>query len=189
MEKLLLLTTYTLIIASLIWGRFRFFKISSTKTKSLALIYDSLVSVQILATYYGFLTDNFSFETSKFYVASTAYLVCMSYFWYLISSVKRLDFAFSSSIDELLTDGPYKFARHPFYLCYILIWLTSTLLFNSLVLWITLFALVLFYIFAAKSEENAISKSRYSQKYQNYSKNVGMFLPRMKKWTNLFSKH
>ena len=46
--------TYTTIIVSLIWARFRFFKIRSKITSRIVTFYDPATAVNIIATYYAF---------------------------------------------------------------------------------------------------------------------------------------
>ena len=95
-------------------------------------------------------------------------------------TAKTLDFAFSNEVGSIVTTGPFKIVRHPFYTSYMLAWFASSFLFNSLLLWITLLYLVAFYYLSAKKEEGVILKSVYSKEYENYVRNVGMFLPRIK---------
>lgn len=106
----------------------------------------------------------------------------LSIFWWAVNTAKGLDFAFSAHIEKLLTVGPYAIVRHPFYLSYTIGWMTSSFLFNNSILWITLGYMMAYYYLAAKSEEEAILASEYSEEYRLYSQNTGMFLPRIKKW-------
>ena len=177
----ILFALYSIIITSLIWARFGFFKVSSIKSRRVALIYDCLVAIQIIVTFAKFYTAE-PIKSLIAIIAGCSYLSCLWFFWFAILKVRQLDFAFGVQINRLLIDGPYKFVRHPFYSCYIAIWLTSTLLFNSAYLWITLVSLTAFYYIAAKSEEDAIYRSSYSEHYRRYSANVGMLLPRIYKW-------
>ncbi|MBQ13661.1 MAG: hypothetical protein CMQ17_04600 [Gammaproteobacteria bacterium] len=173
-----LIGTYTLIIASLIWARFQFFVIKSKRSRISSLVYDPAVVVQILFTYYYFLATTNPGLTSS-YFALCLYVMSLTLFWWAIVTAKKLNFAFSAEVGEIVTTGPFAWVRHPIYLSYVFIWLGSTLLFNSLPLWITLVYLITFYVFSAKSEEKVILNSRYSTEYLEYSQNVGMFLPRI----------
>ena len=103
-------------------------------------------------------------------------------FWWSIVTAKSLDFAFSSHVGNIVTSGPFGLFRHPFYVSYMVAWFSSTFLFNSLILWITFVYLVAFYVLSARKEERTIMLSEQAEKYQLYKRNVGMFLPRIKKW-------
>ena len=176
-----LLTVYTTMIVVLIWAKFRFFKITSTTSRLSSYFYDPIVIVHIIITYYFFFTKN-SIDPIRGVLAVTFCISGIALFWWTIVTAKHLGYAFSDNVGKIITSGPYAWIRHPFYLSYIFVWLTSTLLFNSLYLWITLTYLVAFYFTSAKSEEKVILKSDYSREYQEYSQNVGMFLPRITLW-------
>jgi len=170
---------YVCIVLSLIWGRFRFFKMTSGTPRLSALLYDATVATQIVTTLLLMFTDSGKILPL---VAASIFLygISLGLFWWAIFTAKTLDFAFSNEVGSIVTTGPFKIIRHPFYASYMLAWLTSTLLFNSLILWITLLYLVAFYFLSARKEEAVILKSVYSNEYKNYVENVGMFLPRIK---------
>ncbi|MBT8147404.1 MAG: hypothetical protein KJN90_11160, partial [Gammaproteobacteria bacterium] len=85
-------------------------------------------------------------------------------------------------VGTLITNGPFKFVRHPFYTSYIVIWATNTILFNSILLWISFIALVVFYYRSALKEERLILRSEFEEDYIEMRRNVGMFLPRIAQW-------
>jgi len=170
---------YVCIVLSLIWGRLQFFKMTSGTPKLGALLYDAMVAVQIITTLFLMVTTSGNILPL---VAASIFLYALSLavFWWAIFTAKTLDFAFSNEVGSIVTTGPFKIVRHPFYTSYMLAWFASSLLFNSLLLWITLLYLVAFYYLSAKKEEGVILKSVYSKEYKNYVRNVGMFLPRIK---------
>ncbi|MBL4820771.1 MAG: isoprenylcysteine carboxylmethyltransferase family protein [Gammaproteobacteria bacterium] len=179
------LALYSLIILSLIWARFRFFKINSDASRISSLLYDPAVVLQMAYTYYSM------FSAPKDFVylvvlATILYFLSLVLFWWGITSAKQLDFAFSNNVSNIITSGPYSIVRHPFYVSYTICWLTSTLLFNSLLLWITLIYLISFYFMSARREEKVIMKSTHSAEYATYNKEVGMFLPRVTQWKSWF---
>ena len=171
---------YITIIFSLIWGRFYFFKINGT-SGFIAMLYDSAVTAQIVLTIYSMLTTE-HVPVIFISVSTFVYFLSLSMFWWAVVTARSLDFAFSESVGDIVTTGPFKIVRHPFYTSYILVWFSSTLLFNSPYLWITLIFLVAFYYLSARKEEKVILKSAYSEEYEKYIQQVGMFLPRIKKW-------
>ena len=170
---------YIAIVLSLIWARLRFFKMTSGTPRLSALLYDATVATQIITTLILMFTTS---GKSLPLVAASIFLYALSLFlfWWSIFTAKKLDFAFSNEVGSIVTTGPFRIVRHPFYSSYILAWLSSTFLFNSLILWITLAYLIAFYFLSARKEEGVILKSVYSKEYRKYIQNVGMFLPRIK---------
>lgn len=180
----LLFIVYTYVILSLIWARFTFFKIKSPNSRFSALLYDPVVAAHIGTTYYYMLTIYSPSSIGTAILASAFYIGALLLFWWGIITSKDLNYAFGNFSGRIIISGPFRFVRHPFYLSYILIWSTSTFLFNSLVLWITLIYLVAFYLSSARNEEKAILNSESASAYSSYCKETSMFIPRIKKWKN-----
>jgi len=170
---------YVLIVLSLLWGRFSFFKVNSGAPRLTVFLYDCAVTIQIITTLY-FVISVTNIAFLFIYFSIFLYIIALIIFWWAIVTAKSLDFAFSNKVGNIITTGPFRFFRHPFYVSYILVWLSSTLLFKSPILWITLLYLIAFYILSARKEEKVILQSEYSTEYEKYTKNVGMFLPRIK---------
>ena len=180
-----LTVVYTTIIVILVWARYRYFsKVDEGTIWRGRWIYDPVAFLHISLSFYLFFTT----PGINLYAALTCFtlyvLGTILFFWSMRSGT-NLKFASSNLGDQLVTSGPYRFIRHPLYLSYTLIWIASCVLFNSLLLWITLIALVTFYIVSAKREEAAIMNSEHSIKYKAYKNSVGMFLPRVTKWKKL----
>lgn len=175
----LILIVYLLIVTSLLWGRFRFFNIKSSQARIGSLFYDPIVAIQVIVTLF-LLFERKDIPLSSAVICLFFYLSGLFLFWWSITTAKNLDFAFSDKVGKILKIGPFSYVRHPFYLSYLLVWAGSSLLFNSISLWITLIYLLAFYVTSAKTEERAISNSKFSKEYQQYSQNVGMFIPRIK---------
>jgi len=168
---------------SLIWARLRFFSTQATEVTIWVRLYDPIVGVQILTTLYIFYDlPESTMPASSVWLA--ALLISISLFWWAILTARKLDFAFSKSVGDLLTTGPFAVVRHPFYTSYILVWASTTILFNSVFLWFTLLYLVTFYFMSARGEEKVILSSEHSKEYFEYRRHVGMFLPRITKWKN-----
>ena len=179
----ILFTVYTTIVVSLIWARLRFFEVSDRSSRVGSYFYDPAVAAQMLCTYYYILYG----ETKPIvpvWIAIIFYCISLALFWWAIITAKRLNFAYGTHVGIIITTGPYSIFRHPFYVSYILIWSISSLLFNSIVLWITLLFLIAFYLTAARLEERAIMEGRYAQAYTSYKSQTGMFFPRMNQWTS-----
>lgn len=78
----------------------------------------------------------------------------------------------------LITDGPYRYVRHPMYLAFIGIFIGVELLLGS---WLILLAipLVSFFIWQSKQEE-FILEQEFGQAYRDYQQKTGMLLPKLK---------
>lgn len=170
---------YIAIVLSLIWARLRFFKMTSGTPRLSALLYDATVATQIVTTLVLMIASS-DRGWLLMGISVLLYVLSLMLFWWSIFTAKQLDFAFSDKVGSIVTTGPFGIVRHPFYVSYVLAWLSSTLLFNSLILWITLTYLITFYILSARKEEKVILKSVYSKEYRKYIQDVGMFLPRIK---------
>jgi protein-S-isoprenylcysteine O-methyltransferase Ste14 len=174
---------FSISIVSLIWARYFFFVVRPNKGLTIARFYDATVSIQILVTYYNFL-----FAVPKplgvQIAAMVSYFSATLLFLWSIRTAKKLDFAFSDSVGKLITNGPFKLVRHPFYTSYIVVWATNTILFNSIILWISFLALVVFYYRSAQKEENLILNSPFAEDYILMRKDVGMFLPKVTRWNH-----
>jgi protein-S-isoprenylcysteine O-methyltransferase Ste14 len=170
---------YTCIVLSFIWARIWFFNVNSGTHRLFAFFYDVSVAIQMISTLIFMLTGD---GKSWPHMAAIIflYIMALSLFWWSLLTAKSLDFAFSEKVGNIVTSGPFGVVRHPFYSSYIIVWLSSALLFNSPILWITLLLLTSFYFVSARKEERVIMRSGYSEEYGKYIQNVGMFLPRMK---------
>lgn len=92
----------------------------------------------------------------------------------------RLTAAFDTDEPRfLLTAGPYRFVRHPFYASYIVFWLGSSLAANSWILWPICGALVAAYVIAARLEERKFEASHLSADYRGYRETTGFLFPNL----------
>lgn len=179
---------YLLIAASLIWGRLRFFKVDSGTTTLTAVVYDLAVGGQLITTVY-YMLNVIQFTQWVAVIAAVMYLLSLGLFWWSVVTARSLDFAFSGRAGSIVTTGPFRIVRHPFYTSYSLVWIASTVLFDSPVLWITLLYLMAFYYLSARKEEKVILESGNAKAYEAYQQDVGMFLPRIKRWKRSHSRH
>lgn len=97
------------------------------------------------------------------------------------SARKKLSLAFDeeTKVDGIITTGPWRLIRHPFYVSYILFWLGcawGTVHPSSIVVLATL---LFIYGYSAVREELALRQSRHGDAYLQYRRSVGFFLPKM----------
>lgn len=79
---------------------------------------------------------------------------------------------------ELVTEGPYRFIRHPIYVAFFMMFIAIELIVAS---WLILFGLplLLFLTWQAKKEEALLSQS-FGPAYQDYMQRSGRLFPRLK---------
>ena len=82
-------------------------------------------------------------------------------------------------LDHLVTEGPYRFCRHPLYLCFLMMVLGAGLYMGSTVSVVYTFALSLpSAVFRAMREDERL-RARFGEEWVRYAERVGMFLPRV----------
>lgn len=80
----------------------------------------------------------------------------------------------------LVTTGPYRWVRHPFYSSWALVFLANSLVAaNWYLLLVVTLVLVLWVIRTRKEEENLLL--RFGDDYRRYMERTGRFLPRIKR--------
>lgn len=80
--------------------------------------------------------------------------------------------------NRLITEGPYRWVRHPFYLGYIIGALAPVVAINSVWIAIITAIMIAIVIAAALREERVWLASGRAQDYRNYQQRAGMFFPR-----------
>ena len=106
-------------------------------------------------------------------------LMLMARGWRLVFSAQEKD--------ELVTDGIYKYVRHPQYTGIFIA------LFGQLIHWPTVVTLLLFpvivgaYYHLARKEEKAMI-SKFGEAYRAYIQSVPMFFPKLKNWPLVFER-
>ena len=113
-------------------------------------------------------------------IAIALYVCSLALFWDALRThrANTLPTCFSSNDSpHLVTDGPYRFVRHPIYCAYLLTWCAG--LAGSQNLWLIPTVLVMFVIYgvAAYSEEAMLSQSSVAQQYRDYRSRTGGFVP------------
>ena len=91
-----------------------------------------------------------------------------------------LHFAFDTENPvSLVTSGPYRYVRHPFYTSYLIFW--TGLAIGTWSLWAVpvLVLMVVLYTVAARGEEAKFMRTGMSEDYAAYRARTGMFWPKI----------
>jgi protein-S-isoprenylcysteine O-methyltransferase Ste14 len=78
---------------------------------------------------------------------------------------------------RLVSRGPYRFVRHPFYLAYMLTWTAGYISTGRLFLLPTIAAMAVVYARAARVEEEKFAHSSLAAAYASYRASTGTFFP------------
>lgn len=80
--------------------------------------------------------------------------------------------------DHKLVDwGPYRYARHPSYLGYFLMFMGFVLLWQNVLAIIPLVAIPAYVVITRREEEMLVAK--FGKQYMQYQNNVGRFVPKL----------
>ena len=83
-------------------------------------------------------------------------------------------------LDFLITNGPYRFCRHPLYLSFFIIILGIDLMLRSVLgLVVTFLFSVPSIIYRAKTEDELLRK-KFSTEWENYAEKVGLLFPKIR---------
>ena len=91
---------------------------------------------------------------------------------------KRLTPIYSTNLPQhLVTHGPYKYVRHPFYTAYLLNYAGIVLVAPSMLSLLALVGVYAIYLHAALQEERKFGHSGLASAYACYMSSTGRFLP------------
>ncbi len=102
-------------------------------------------------------------------------------FWTAVSASgkARLRFAFDDAPPHsLVTFGPYRRIRHPFYASYLLFWAGWAIATWSGWALLPVAAMAVLYTVAARFEENLLGRTDMGPAYQQYRAQAGLFWPK-----------
>jgi protein-S-isoprenylcysteine O-methyltransferase Ste14 len=95
------------------------------------------------------------------------------------SKKARLWYVFEGrSPSTLVTNGPYRYLRHPFYVSYLALWCGWALTTFSIVSVLPVVVIALVYVRAAQGEEATIAASPLARDYDAYKRRAGFFWPK-----------
>jgi protein-S-isoprenylcysteine O-methyltransferase Ste14 len=95
------------------------------------------------------------------------------------SSQRQLGLAFAEDFKTsgIITTGPWRFVRHPFYVSYVTFWFACALGTLHVVSIIVFGALLFIYVYSALREEAWLSGGDHGTTYLTYQRSTGFFLP------------
>lgn len=138
------------------------------------------VSVASLLAFAGFLYG-MDARPGGFRLAPLALCVLsLLLFWWCVLHTRRKRFTLAFTPDApafLDTQGPYRVARHPFYLAYLMFWVATALAVPGLLPWAVPAVMAMLYTSAATTEEAKFTDSALESEYRAYSQRTGMFFP------------
>jgi protein-S-isoprenylcysteine O-methyltransferase Ste14 len=111
------------------------------------------------------------------------FVLSLGLFWWTVAVTRREKFAIAFSEGQparLITTGPYRLVRHPYYLSYLLAWLAGVLCAQAVELGITVLVMWQFYRLAISDEEAGIMAGPLSFDYAVYSSKTPAIIPRIK---------
>lgn len=103
-------------------------------------------------------------------------------FWRAIAASRggKLRLAFDEAGPRsLVTEGPYRYVRHPFYVSYVLFWAGWTLSLWNVVALAPFAILIAIYVVGAVMEERKFSGTPMAADYDAYKQTAGFFWPRL----------
>jgi protein-S-isoprenylcysteine O-methyltransferase Ste14 len=111
-------------------------------------------------------------------LATTA--VAAALFWWAVVTTRRrrLTLAFSDDAPVfMISTGPYRWVRHPFYASYLAWWCAVALECGGVLPWAMPAIMVFLYARAARMEEAKFASSPFSRDYAAYVSKTGMMMP------------
>lgn len=110
-------------------------------------------------------------------IYATSFLV----FWSTVRANRQAPLTLAYTEDEpqhLVTRGPYRWVRHPFYTSYTLAWIAGCLASSFWPLGATVVVMFALYYRAATHEELKFERSPLADEYARYVQRTGRFFPR-----------
>jgi protein-S-isoprenylcysteine O-methyltransferase Ste14 len=114
-------------------------------------------------------------------IALILYSASALLFWWAVSVTRgKLAACGQGSVSpEVVTVGPYRYVRHPFYTSYNLTWLAGFVATGWWPLAVAAIVMASLYERAAREEELGFSSSTLAEAYAIYKRRAGKYLPRI----------
>lgn len=137
----------------------------------ISMVFFSSHFIEKFSTLYGIVTA----------AISVAFiLISLVLFWLSARTIRSSEFdvIFSEKpADHLVTKGPYKYIRHPFYASYILTYSALIILNYDYLVSLIALLLIVYYHWAAIKEEKKFLEGSLSETYKMYKEKTKMFFP------------
>ncbi len=114
-------------------------------------------------------------------IGCALYGAALALFWWAVRVNRAQPLSLAYSQDEprhLVTDGPYRWIRHPFYASYTVAWLAAPLATGHYLLLLTVAWMLMLYVRAALHEEAKFAASGLGGAYAAYQRRAGLLWPR-----------
>ncbi len=176
--KLLVLAVGTACFLAFSWGMFRHFRNVGPMPVGMRLI--GAVSFIAMAVFtWSVLAMPLSRVWPAVPVLSS---VALALFGWAVATTRNAQFAVAFTQAQpkiLVTGGPFRYMRHPFYTSYLIFWVATCVATINGMGCIAPLILLVCYIIAARKEESLISHGRFGAEYASYTRRTGIVLPRL----------
>jgi protein-S-isoprenylcysteine O-methyltransferase Ste14 len=182
--RLILIVCFSVCLLNFAWGMCKVFILPKRTTTGMRLV--AFWSATLALLHFWVFAQTPAFERSRVFSAAALYFLALCLFWWTLgaSGRRHLPACFTHlQPSAVVTRGPYKWVRHPFYTSYLIAWVAGAE--ATLNPWLIAgFALMLSaYVIAARREERTLLNGLLSSEYQKYRSHTGMFFPRCWKAT------
>jgi protein-S-isoprenylcysteine O-methyltransferase Ste14 len=83
-------------------------------------------------------------------------------------------------LDSLITEGPYRFCRHPQYLSFVIMIFGFDLMFRSIVAMVFTAAISIPSVVYRGKVEDRLLRKRFGEEWERYAEKVGFLLPKLR---------
>lgn len=177
-QKLLVLTVGGVCFLAFSWGMFRHFRSVGPMPAGMRMI-GAVSFVAMVVFTWSVLAAPLS---SIWPAAPVLSAGALALFGWAVATTRNTEFAVAFTQVQpaaLVTRGPFRYVRHPFYTSYLIFWLATGVATTSVICWIGPAILLACYIVAAQREERLISRGRFGAEYASYASRTGILLPRL----------
>lgn len=159
---------------SFTWALYRHFEVHGHMPHSMRAL-----SIFSLIAYVTFLAIGLLSEPRSWLIAAAIalFIASLIIFWSAIFASRQggLHVAHEEAVSRaIVTSGPYRYLRHPFYVAYRLFWLATALI-GGPVLWMFTLAFLVWYAILAREEEKRLLQSELGSLYEAYLSERGLF--------------
>jgi protein-S-isoprenylcysteine O-methyltransferase Ste14 len=174
-----LLTAFAACFASFIWAIRYHFRVAGQVpfgTQVIKVIGGVFTLAHLFALLWG------AGSVAAGVVGLVLYAASFALFWACVRVNRRQPLSLAFSVDRpahLMTRGPYRFVRHPFYLSYSLAWVAGIVATAQPWLLLSILVMGAIYYRAAAMEERKFLSGELAGQYLAYRSRTGMFVPRL----------